>query len=348
MTQAWNLSQLGNKVNTSGQLDAANGLSGIVPLANGGTNSATLTATAGGVLYTDGSKVANVGAGTSGQILKSNGASPPTWTSAASASYITSTFTKSATFIPHSGSTAMWIFVLGTNGGKSTNACGGVGGAGYSEKYIASPTGTYPIVIGAGGTNSPGTAGGTTTVSTISVTGSGAVTGNAGSSGGVATGGDFNATGGTGGTGAALANTTSGTGGGGAAGSRAGNGFNGGNGTSGTGGSAGGGGGTGGAGQSVTNAGSFVSGAAGITATSVSGSAIAMPVTYVIFSFANASAGAQISGSNPLGGSGANASFTTELDLDTLLIGGGGAGGCYFALTGGGGTGTVIIIEKIG
>lgn len=36
MTQAFNLSQLANKVNTSGQLDASTGLSSAVPVANGG------------------------------------------------------------------------------------------------------------------------------------------------------------------------------------------------------------------------------------------------------------------------------------------------------------------------
>jgi hypothetical protein len=40
--------------------------------------------TAGGVLVTDGSKITNIGAGTSGQFLKSNGASAPTWSAAAS------------------------------------------------------------------------------------------------------------------------------------------------------------------------------------------------------------------------------------------------------------------------
>jgi hypothetical protein len=37
MTQAFNLSQLANNINTSGQLDATDGLTGAVPLANGGT-----------------------------------------------------------------------------------------------------------------------------------------------------------------------------------------------------------------------------------------------------------------------------------------------------------------------
>jgi hypothetical protein len=49
-------------------------------IANGGTNNASLGVTAGGVVYTDGSALQNVGAGTAGYYLQSNGASAPTWT----------------------------------------------------------------------------------------------------------------------------------------------------------------------------------------------------------------------------------------------------------------------------
>lgn len=41
MTQAYNLSQLANNLNTTGQLDAADGLINAVPIANGGTGSST-------------------------------------------------------------------------------------------------------------------------------------------------------------------------------------------------------------------------------------------------------------------------------------------------------------------
>ena len=50
-----------------------------LPIASGGTNNGSLAVTAGGALYTDGTKVVNVGAGTSGQLLQSNGASAPSW-----------------------------------------------------------------------------------------------------------------------------------------------------------------------------------------------------------------------------------------------------------------------------
>lgn len=40
MTQAYNLSQLANNLNTSGQLDATDGLVNAVPVTNGGTGAA--------------------------------------------------------------------------------------------------------------------------------------------------------------------------------------------------------------------------------------------------------------------------------------------------------------------
>lgn len=44
MTQAYNLSQLANNLNTSGQLDATDGLVNAVPVANGGTGASNAVA----------------------------------------------------------------------------------------------------------------------------------------------------------------------------------------------------------------------------------------------------------------------------------------------------------------
>ena len=60
-------------------LPLSTGVTGTLPIANGGTNNASLAVTAGGIVYTDGSKLVNVGAGSSGQVLQSNGSSAPTW-----------------------------------------------------------------------------------------------------------------------------------------------------------------------------------------------------------------------------------------------------------------------------
>lgn len=53
MTQAYNLSQLANKLNTSGQVDATTGLVNAVPAASGGTGQASYTT--GDILYASGS-----------------------------------------------------------------------------------------------------------------------------------------------------------------------------------------------------------------------------------------------------------------------------------------------------
>lgn len=47
MTQAYNLSQLANNLNTAGQLDATDGLVNAVPVANGGTGGSTASAAQG-------------------------------------------------------------------------------------------------------------------------------------------------------------------------------------------------------------------------------------------------------------------------------------------------------------
>lgn len=65
---------------TFSQLSLTAGVTGVLPIANGGTNNGSLAVTAGGVVYTDGTKLQNTGAGTSGQFLQSQGASAPIWT----------------------------------------------------------------------------------------------------------------------------------------------------------------------------------------------------------------------------------------------------------------------------
>ena len=56
---------------------------GTLPIASGGTN-ATATPTAGGVSYGTGTAYAFTSAGTSGQVLTSNGSGAPTWATASS------------------------------------------------------------------------------------------------------------------------------------------------------------------------------------------------------------------------------------------------------------------------
>ena len=64
-------------------LPLTTGVTGTLPIANGGTNS-TATPTAGGAGYGTGTAHAYTAAGTTGQVLTSNGASAPTWTTISS------------------------------------------------------------------------------------------------------------------------------------------------------------------------------------------------------------------------------------------------------------------------
>lgn len=229
MTQAFNLSQFANKVNTSGQADLITAVSGTLPIANGGTG---LTAV-----------------GTSGNVLTSNGSA---WTSATPPALGTVTnglrvksFQSGTTYTVSSDVKSFYVFVFGAMGSCNAVPRGGVGGSGYSEKYYASPAASYSFAIGAGSATN-GNGGTTTFGGVISVSGSGGITGAGGSAGGAGSGGDYNATGGIGGSG------NYNNGGPGGAGSRAGNGGNGGNGASGV---LGGGGGTGGNNASGATAG---------------------------------------------------------------------------------------------
>ena len=171
MTQAWNLSQLANKVNTSGQLDVSTGASGTLPIANGGTNNASLAVTAGGILYTDGAKQVNTGAGTSGYFLQSNGASAPTWALLNAGGALNNiqyflTVTTGVTYTATSGTNFVIVEVLsggGGGGGHSTGGSGatGAGGSGaYGRKKITSAFNGVIVVVGGGGAGSTSTTGG--------------------------------------------------------------------------------------------------------------------------------------------------------------------------------------------
>lgn len=84
----------------SGSASLTTQVSGILPIANGGTDNGSLAVTAGGILYTDGTKFQNAGAGSSGQVLQSNGSSAPTWVAASTAAAATVTSQSSTYSVP--------------------------------------------------------------------------------------------------------------------------------------------------------------------------------------------------------------------------------------------------------
>jgi len=117
---------------------------GTVPIANGGTN-ATATPTNGGVAYGTGTAYAFTTAGTSGQILQSNGAAAPSWVAAPAA-----TLTIGSSVV--SGATAGRLLLTTTSGANqvlnqdsllnydTTNDRLGIG--------VASPTATLHLAAG--------------------------------------------------------------------------------------------------------------------------------------------------------------------------------------------------------
>jgi len=189
MSNAFNLSQLANNTNSSGQVALGTGVSGTLPIANGGTNS-TATATAGGIGYGTGTAHAYTTAGTTGQVLTSNGASAPTWATASGGGLGGITvFTSNGTFTIPTGKTVVKVTVIGGGGGGGTSytAAAGGGGGGSAIKYLTglTPGNTLTVTRGAAGTGAvsscaPTTGGtggtssvasGTQTITTISATG---------------------------------------------------------------------------------------------------------------------------------------------------------------------------------
>jgi hypothetical protein len=121
------LSVTGSPITTSGTL--AISYSGTaLPIANGGTNS-TATPTAGGVTYGTGTAQAYSAAGTTGQVLTSNGASAPSWTTVAGLGTVTSVAATVPAFLSISGSpiTTSGTLAISYSGTALPVANGGTG-----------------------------------------------------------------------------------------------------------------------------------------------------------------------------------------------------------------------------
>jgi hypothetical protein len=193
MTQAFNLSQLANKVNTSGQLDVATGVTGTLPTENlptvppnkGGTG-LTSVGTAGNVLTSNGTTWVSQAAGGSAPLVNAY-TSPTTWTKPATLKGIKVTVVGGGG-AGGAGATAF------TPTGNTSIAGGGGGGGGFSQEWIPAPSIPGPVAVTAGtGTNSfgsflsatGGSAGGAATPTAAGVP----------SAGGAGSGGNINANG---------------------------------------------------------------------------------------------------------------------------------------------------------
>lgn len=94
--------------NTITNIPLTTGVTGVLPIANGGTNNGSLGVTAGGVVYANGTQLAETAVGTSGQFLGSNGSSPPAFTSFRVPTQ--QRITSSTSFVNNS-----WIFIISTS-----------------------------------------------------------------------------------------------------------------------------------------------------------------------------------------------------------------------------------------
>ncbi len=169
-TTAIGLLKVTNSMIAASTIDVTSKIIGIVPIENGGTNT-NATPTAGGINYGTGTAQAYTTAGTSGQLLQSNGTSAPSWVAQpgpGSVTILTST-TPASTYSVPVGVKAIMIELIGGGGGsgaivatggtnKGASSGGGASGT-YTRKLIINPASSYVYTIGLGGTG--GVTGGT-------------------------------------------------------------------------------------------------------------------------------------------------------------------------------------------
>ena len=143
-------------------------ISGTLVIANGGTNG-TVSPTAGAVAYGDGTKYNFTSAGTSGQVLTSNGASAPTWTTLAAN---VSSFSAGTTGFTPSTATTGAVTLAGTlgtaNGGTNNTATPTAGTVAYGDgsKITYTAAGTTGQALLSNGSSAPtwGTPAGSLTI----------------------------------------------------------------------------------------------------------------------------------------------------------------------------------------
>lgn len=139
-----------------GKIGLTTHVSGVLPIANGGTNS-TATATAGGIGYGTGTAHAYSAAGTVGQILISGGTGAPTWSTVSSS--LVSSFSAGTTGFTPSTATTGAITLAGVlsiaNGGTNSTAtptAGGIGyGTGTAHAYTAAGTSNQVLISNGAG-----------------------------------------------------------------------------------------------------------------------------------------------------------------------------------------------------
>lgn len=108
--------QITSTTNTSIAIQASQVTTGILAIAQGGTNSSS-TPAAGSVIYGNGSSYAATAAGLVGQILTSQGSGAPTWTAVSGTGTVTSVAFTGGIITVANPNTAVAMTIAGTSGG---------------------------------------------------------------------------------------------------------------------------------------------------------------------------------------------------------------------------------------
>ena len=170
-----------------GKIGLTTHVNGVLPIANGGTNS-TATPTTNGIAYGTGTAYAFTAAGTTGQVLTATTGSAPTWATAASGSVTSVSFTGGIITVATPTSTPAFT-VAGTSGGipyfssgttwassAALTQYGVVYGGGAGAAPVSTAAGTTGQVLtattsGAPTWAAPATSGTVTNVSVVSANG---------------------------------------------------------------------------------------------------------------------------------------------------------------------------------
>ena len=159
MTQAYNLSQLANNLNTAGQLDATDGLVNAVPIANGGTGASDASAARSNLSVP--STTGSGASGTWGINISGNAATATNATNATNATYASSpasggSFITSSNIGSQSVSSATTATKLATTSGSApvygarawvvfNGATGAIYAGGNVSSVTKNTTGDYTI-----------------------------------------------------------------------------------------------------------------------------------------------------------------------------------------------------------
>lgn len=170
MTQAFNLSQLANNVNSSGLLNAAAGLYNQLPVANGGTGLATVAS--GNILVGAGTAaMTSVPAATTNNVLTANGTAWVSGTPQGGPAPVVTIYTSPSPWTKSPTLKAVKVTVVAGGGGGPNYVSApvpkwGSGAGAVGIGYFPAPTipGPVTVTVGAAGTNggpTPNQVGGT-------------------------------------------------------------------------------------------------------------------------------------------------------------------------------------------